>query len=43
MDVYSREVAAMIAEGNKQWEKHVPRYVANSIKEKGLFGYGNDA
>jgi hypothetical protein len=39
LHISSQEVLKLIAEGNKKWEKMVPKYVLHTIKAKGLFGY----
>ncbi|GAB4324836.1 MAG: TonB-dependent receptor [Bacteroidales bacterium] len=37
--INSRYVLKMIQKGEEGWEKMVPRYVEDVIKQKGLFGY----
>ncbi|QLE02549.1 TonB-dependent receptor [Galbibacter sp. BG1] len=39
LDIFSREVLKMIAEGQDGWEKMLPKGIAELIKEKGLFDY----
>lgn len=39
LDIYPKQVLAMIKDGAEGWETKVPAYVANMIKEKKLFGY----
>ena len=36
--IWSRKVLKMIQEGDKNWEKMVPKVVARVVKEKKLFG-----
>ena len=38
LHIKSREVLKMIQKGKTEWEKYVPMDVANTIKEKSLFG-----
>lgn len=37
--IFSRDVLKRIRSGESGWEKSLPAYVDNIIKEKGLFGY----
>ncbi|RME15978.1 MAG: hypothetical protein D6797_05510 [Bdellovibrio sp.] len=37
--IRSDDVRDMLAQGNKEWEKHVPEPVCQLIKEKKFFGY----
>ena len=37
--INSRRVLQLIQDGEKGWEKMVPRYIEDQIKSKGLFGY----
>lgn len=39
LEIFSREVLKQIKQGKEGWEKCLPAYVDNIIKEKGLFGY----
>ncbi|MCG9909680.1 MAG: TonB-dependent receptor [Flavobacteriales bacterium] len=39
LGIFADDVLRMIHEGNPEWEKFVPVYVANIIKEKHIFGY----
>ncbi len=39
LTIFSREVLRQIAEGDPAWEKDVPEEVAQTIKEKGYWGY----
>ncbi len=39
LGIFSDDVLNMIRAGDPQWEKYVPVYVANIIKEKEIFGY----
>lgn len=39
LHIFSREVLNQIKQGKIGWEKCLPAYVDNIIKEKGLFGY----
>ena len=39
LDIFSREVLNMIAEGEEGWEEMLPEGIAEIIKEKKLFGY----
>ena len=39
LDIFSRKVLKMIKKGKPGWEKMVPTYVDNIIKENKLFGY----
>ena len=39
LDIFSREVLKMIAEGKKGWEEMLPKGIAEQIKEKRLFSY----
>ena len=38
LSVFSRDVLAKIAEGDKSWEEMVPQEVADVIKTQGYFG-----
>ncbi|MGS2740163.1 TonB-dependent receptor [Sinomicrobium sp. M5D2P17] len=42
LDIYSREVLKMIAQGKEGWEDMLPEGVADLIKEKHLFGYESE-
>jgi nicotinamide mononucleotide adenylyltransferase len=37
--ISSQEVLKLISKGDSKWEKMVPKYVSETIKKKGLFGY----
>jgi hypothetical protein len=39
LQIFSRDVLKKIRSGEPGWEKCLPAYVDNIIKEKGLFGY----
>lgn len=39
LGIFADNVLQMLREGNPDWEKYVPVYVANIIKEKRIFGY----
>ena len=39
LSIFSRKVLKMIKKGQTGWEKMVPTYVDNMIKENKLFGY----
>ncbi len=39
LEIYSRDVLKKIATGNPAWEKQVPPIVAETIKNRRLFGY----
>lgn len=39
LGIFADDVLQMLREGNPDWEKFVPVYVANIIKEKKIFGY----
>lgn len=39
LGIFADDVLKMLREGNPDWEKFVPVYVANIIKEKRIFGY----
>jgi hypothetical protein len=39
LHIFAQDVLKMIQEGEKGWEKYVPKYIENQIKEKALFGY----
>jgi len=39
MDIFSRTVLKMIMNGEKGWEKMLPEGIAETIKQKRLFGY----
>ena len=39
LDIFSREVLTMIADGKEGWEEMLPEGIAEMIKEKRLFGY----
>lgn len=39
LGIFADDVLKMIREGDSRWEKFVPVYVANLIKEKEIFGY----
>ncbi|MBT5095061.1 MAG: TonB-dependent receptor, partial [Halobacteriovoraceae bacterium] len=41
--IWSRTVLSMIQTGEEGWEKMVPKSVANSVKEKKLFGYTGES
>jgi hypothetical protein len=38
LDIFSREVLAMIANGEQGWEAMLPEGIARLIKEQALFG-----
>lgn len=42
LDVFSRKVLKMIAEGEDGWEEMLPEGISNLIKTKELFGYSKD-
>ncbi|GAA0870900.1 TonB-dependent receptor [Gangjinia marincola] len=42
LDIFSREVLQMIAEGKTGWEKMLPEGIAQMIKEGGFFGYNKE-
>lgn len=42
LDIFSRKVLAMIANGKDGWEPMLPEGVARLIKEKALFGYESE-
>lgn len=39
LEIYSREILKMIAEGRSGWEAQLPETVAEMIHERGMFGY----
>ncbi len=39
LHIFSRDVLKQIKSGKNGWEKNLPAYVDNIIKEKGLFGF----
>src|SRR5690606_20543130 len=39
LGIYAEDVLNMIRNGDPEWEKSVPSYVANIIKDKKIFGY----
>ena len=39
LDVFSRTVLKMIVKGEEGWEEMLPKGIADTIKEKRLFGY----
>ncbi|MCK0131136.1 TonB-dependent receptor [Flavobacteriaceae bacterium F08102] len=39
LDIFSRKVLQMIAEGEEGWEEMLPEGIAETIKEQRLFGY----
>ena len=39
LEIFSRNVLQMIANGEKGWEEMLPKGIANTIKEERLFGY----
>lgn len=39
LGIFADDVLKMLREGNPDWERFVPVYVANIIKEKKIFGY----
>ena len=39
LNIFSRTILKMIKKDTKGWEKMVPTYVDNIIKENKLFGY----
>jgi len=43
LDIFSTDVLRDIKEGNEGWEKKVPGYIDQIIKEKKLFGYNKNA
>jgi hypothetical protein len=43
LGIFADDVLKMMHEGNPDWEKFVPVYVANIIKEKKIFGYRGEA
>lgn len=43
LGIFADDVLEMMREGNPDWEKFVPVYVANIIKEKKIFGYKGGA
>ena len=43
LGIYADKVLKMLQEGNAEWEKYVPSYVANIIKDKKIFGYKDPA
>lgn len=42
LKIYSREVLAMIEQGNPEWEKHLPADTVKQIKDRKLFNYSED-
>lgn len=42
LDIFSREVLAMIANGKEGWEPMLPEGIAKLIKEKALFGFESE-
>ena len=42
LTIFSREVLKMISNGEKGWEKMLPKGIANLIKEKSLFGFESE-
>ena len=42
LDIFSREVLAMIANGKQGWEPMLPEGIAKLIKEKALFGFESE-
>lgn len=43
LGIFADDVLRMMNEGNPDWEKFVPVYVANIIKEKKIFGYKGES
>ena len=41
-EIYSREILQKISNNDNDWENHVPKGVAEMIKERGMFGYKGD-
>jgi hypothetical protein len=39
LDIFSRTVLKMIMDGKKGWEEMLPEGIAETIKQKRLFGY----
>jgi hypothetical protein len=39
LDIFSRTVLKMITDGEKGWEEMLPKGIAETIKQKRLFGY----
>jgi hypothetical protein len=39
LDIFSRTVLKMIMDGKKGWEDMLPEGIAETIKQKRLFGY----
>ena len=42
LEIYAQEVLNKISSGDSNWEKQVPNIVAQTIKERELFGYKKD-
>lgn len=43
LGIFADDVLQMLRDGDPNWEKYVPVYVANIIKEKKIFGYKGEA